>query len=108
MFCFGGTYYGDSVVVIQKDLPDLYWYGAKPEMIFCAGGKKAEAMIPQIYKSVNSYPYQKFYRAYPGPNSNAFISHAILSVKGFNMSLPNNAIGEDWLCGKKFFAISES
>lgn len=76
-------------------------------MIFCAGGKKAEA-IPQIYKSVNSYPYQKFYRAYPGPNSNTFISHVIRSVKGFNMPLPNNAIGEDWLCGKKFFAISES
>ena len=103
-----GAHYGKGVVVVEKDLPDRYWYGAKPKIIFCMAGEKAEKIIPQIYAAVNSYPYQNFYRAYPGPNSNSFVSHVIRSVKGLNVVLPSNAIGKDWLCGRKFFAISES
>jgi hypothetical protein len=104
-----GTYFGaDGVVVVQKDLPDRFWYGAKPQIIFSASGKKAEEMIPQIYEAVKTYPYPKFYRAYPGPNSNTFISHILRNVKGFNFALPSNAIGKDWLCNGKFFALSES
>ncbi len=103
-----GTYYSGKTIVVEKDLPDRYWYGARPEIIFSATGSKAEEMIPQIYAAVNSYPYSNFYFAYPGPNSNTFISHIMRSVRGFNVCLPSNAIGKDWLCNKGFFAVSES
>jgi hypothetical protein len=112
-----GSYYGDGVVSISKDLPDRYWYGAKPEIIFSIQGKKAEVMIPKIYAAVKSYPYQNFYRAYPGPNSNSFISYIMRKVGRFYTCLPSNAIGKDWLCDDskkelkpkaKFFSISES
>jgi len=108
------NYFGaDGVVLVQKDLPDRFWYGSAPKIIFSATGQKAEKMIPEIYAASSSYPYQKLYRAYPGPNSNTFISYIMREVQGFNISLPSNAIGKDWLCGKtnlekKFFAISES
>ncbi len=107
-----GTYFGaDGVVVVQEDLPDRFWYGSKPEIIFSSSGEEAEKIIPQIYAATKSYPYQKFYRAYPGPNSNTFVSYVIRSIPDLEISLPNNAIGKDWLCDKngvKFFAFSES
>lgn len=101
-------YNGNGAIAAEKDLPDRYWYGAKPEIIFSASGKKAEKMIPQIYDAINSYPYPNFYRAYPGPNSNTFISHIMRRVSGFNIALPSNAIGKDWIGKARFFAVSES
>jgi len=107
-----GTYFGaDGVVVTQADLPDRYWYDGKPEIIYSVSGAQAEEMIPQIYQAIAKYPYPKTYRAYPGPNSNSFVSWVIRSVPNLKVSLPNNAIGKDWLCdenGVKFFAKSES
>jgi hypothetical protein len=103
-----GLYYGSSTVVIEKDIPDRYWYGERPQMIFSTSGAKAEKMIPLIYSALNSYPYKDRYRIWPGPNSNSFISYIMRSVPGFNVSLPSNAIGKDWLCKSKFFSLSES
>lgn len=107
-----GLWNGSSVISISKDVPDRYWYGEKPTLIYSAIGEKAKKIIPQIYSAVNSYPYPKRYVAYPGPNSNSFISHLIRSSKEIKIALPSNAIGKDYLCGKnlfsKFFAISES
>ncbi len=107
-----GTYFGaDGVVVTQADLPDRYWYDGKPEIIYSTSGAKAEEMIPQIYAAIENYPYPKTYRAYPGPNSNTFVSWVIRSIPDLRVSLPNNAIGKDWLCDKngvKFFAPTES
>jgi len=101
-------YHGTSVVAAKQDLPDRYWYSAKPEVLFSASGKKAETMIPKIYEAVKSYPYQDFYRAYPGPNSNTFISYIMRQVPGFSVELPSNAIGKDWINKGDFFGITES
>ncbi len=103
-----GKYYGNSMVTIQKDLPDRYWFGAKPTLIFLARKEKAAKMIPQIYEAVKSYPYPDLYRAYPGPNSNSFISHIMRSVSGFDVELPSNAIGKDWIHNARFFGITET
>jgi len=107
-----GTHFGaDGVVVTQEDLPDRYWYDAKPQIIYEANGAEAEKLIPQIYAAITKYPYPKKYQAYPGPNSNTFVSWVIRSIPTLKISLPNNAIGKDWLCdenGVKFFALSES
>lgn len=107
-----GTYFGaDGVVVVQQDVPDRLWYDARPEIIFSTSGDAAEKIIPQIKAATKSYPYQNFYRAYPGPNSNTFVSHVIRNVPDLKTALPSNAIGKDWLCdasGVKFFSLSES
>lgn len=104
-----GRHFGaPGVVVVVKDLPDRYWYGSKPTMIFSARGKKAEEMIPQIQQAAKSYPYQDFYRAYPGPNSNSFISHIMRHTSGFDVELPSNAIGKDWIDDGKFFGKTET
>ena len=100
-------YRGLKVVSQDEDLPDRYWYGAKPRIIFSASASDAEKLIPQIYAAVNSYPYQDTYRAYPGPNSNTFVSHVIREVDGIEINLPGNALGKDYL-GDKFFSKSES
>jgi hypothetical protein len=100
-------YRGLKVVSADYDLPDRYWYGSKPSIIFSASADDAEKLIPQIYAAINSYPYQDSYRAYPGPNSNTFVSHVIRHVDGVNINLPNNALGKDYL-GDKFFTKSES
>lgn len=98
---------GGSVVMSETDIPDRYWYGAKPEIIFSAKGEAAEKMIPQIYRAVEEYPCHETYRAYPGPNSNTFVSHIIRKVDGIKMALPTNAIGKDYLC-RDFVATSEA
>lgn len=108
---WGQNFGADGVVVSQKDLPDRKWYDATPEIIFRASGKSAEKLIPQIYQATKDYPYQKLYRAYPGPNSNTFVSFIIRNIDDLEVSMPNNAIGKDWLCdekGLKFFALTES
>jgi hypothetical protein len=93
---------GFGVVSQDEDLPDRYWYGAKPEIIFSISGKEAEEMIPQVYSAIENYPYHDLYRAYPGPNSNTFVSHVIRQVDGIDIALPSNAIGKDWLSDKLF------
>ncbi len=100
-------YRGLKVVSEDQDLPDRYWYGAKPRIIFSVSAGDAEKLIPQIYAAINSYPYQDTYRAYPGPNSNTFVSHVIREVDGIEINLPGNALGKDYL-GDKFFSKSES
>ena len=98
----------DRVVVINNDLPDRYWYGSKPEIVCTINGKRATKIIPKIYQAVENYPYWQFYRAYPGPNSNTFVSYVMRRAGGFYANLPSNAIGKDWLCNKFFFDITES
>ena len=103
-----GRFYGDSVVVVSQDIPDRYWFGSYPKIIFSAKGDKAEKMIPAIEAAVASYPYPKQYRLWPGPNSNSFISHIIRLTPQLHVALPSNAIGKDWIHKAQIFALSES
>lgn len=95
-------------VVIQQDIPDRRWYGAEPELISELIGEKAEAAIPKIKALVESYPNAKVYRAWPGPNSNTFISHIIRNVPEMGVELPSNAIGKDWIDDGDLFGLTES
>lgn len=99
---------GKGVIRIEKDIPDRYWFGAKPELISSYVGPKAEEMIPKIIKAVKDYPYPATYRAWPGPNSNTFISHIIREVSGMSVELPPNAIGKDWIHNARILGWSET
>jgi len=95
-----------SAVVIEEDIPDRKWYGRKPRLLFDLRGERAERAIPGIAAAAASYPYPSVYRAWPGPNSNTFISHILRRVPEIGVELPSNAVGRDWLGGVA--AVSET
>jgi hypothetical protein len=102
------TQQGLGTIRAEKDLPDRHWFGARPELISSTIGEKAEVMIPKIFEAVKNYPYADQYRAWPGPNSNTFVSYIIRSVPGMGVELPPNAIGKDWINKAQLFGWSES
>ena len=90
---------GSSTVMEAQDVPDRHWFGAKPSLLADLRGAEAESAIPRIRQAVADYPYHGLYRAWPGPNSNTFVSHIVRRVPEFGVELPPNAIGKDWLPG---------
>lgn len=99
---------GLPVVGIEQDLPDRKWFDHEPELLFELKGADAETMIPRLKQAAQDYPYQRFYRLWPGPNSNSFIAYMIRHTPGIYLELPPHAIGKDWIDDGKFFARSES
>lgn len=95
-------------VVVEKDIPDRRWFGSEPLLISELKGEKAVEAIPKIKAVVESYPNAKVYRAWPGPNSNTFVSHIIRNVPEMGVELPSNAIGKDWIDDGDLFGFSES
>lgn len=91
------TQRGLGTIQVDKGIPDRHWFGAKPIIIASYIGKNAEKIIPEIEAAVKSYPYPNFYRAWPGPNSNTFVSHIVRLVPEMGIELPSNAIGKDWI-----------
>jgi hypothetical protein len=93
---FDYTAWGEPIW-IDRFVPDGHWFGRQPEVVFAADGKAAEAMIPKIRETVRNYPFSKLgdYRAWPGPNSNTFIT-AVMSSSGIRATLPPTAIGKDY------------
>lgn len=80
----------------NSNLPDAYWYGARPRLLVEHRGAEAEAMIPQIVAAIVSYPWPRTYHAWPGPNSNTFLAHIGREVPALKLNLPANAIGKDY------------
>ncbi|MEZ4870638.1 MAG: DUF3750 domain-containing protein [Bdellovibrionales bacterium] len=99
---------GGEAISRSDDEPDRKWYGSMPDLITDIRGKDAENAIPQIRKAIASYKYKNYYRMYPGPNSNSFVSHIIRNVDELQVELPPNAIGKDWIDDGDLFALSES
>ena len=99
---------GGEAVHGTKDLPDRKWYGNPPTIIDELRGEAAEKAIPKIREAIKTYAYPRFYRLYPGPNSNSFVSHIIRNVDELKVELPPNAVGKDWIDDGDFFAWSES
>lgn len=80
----------------NTNIPDGYWYGAKPRLLVDHRGPAAEAMIPQIEAAIKSYPWPQTYHAWPGPNSNTFLAHIGRHVSALKLDLPANALGKDY------------
>ena len=97
-----------SSVSAQKDIPDRYWYGSKPQLLQTLTGKEAEEAIPQIEQAVIDYPYADRYELWPGPNSNTFVTHIIRNVPALTVELPATAIGKDFIGYNDFVAPTAS
>lgn len=102
------AYRGLPVVDVRQDIPDRNWFNQTPKVILDIRGEKAEKMILEIEKAAKSYPYQKQYTLWPGPNSNTFIAYIARQVPNLGLALPSNAIGKDYIASNKFFTKAPS
>jgi len=91
------NYRGQSVMQINKDIPDRYWYGSKPKVLKEYRGETAELLIEQIDKAANNYPWKDTYTMFPGPNSNTFVAWIAKEVPELQLNLPFSAIGKNYV-----------
>ncbi len=87
---------GLPVVRIEQDIPDRYWYGAKPALLLDIRGAEAEQLIPKLINAARDYPWANEYRVFPGPNSNTFPAWLATQVPELQLELPFRAIGSGW------------
>ena len=88
---------GQPVMKITKEVPDRYWYGAKPRLIKEHRGKGVDELINAIDKAAHSYPWKTTYKAFPGPNSNTFVAWIAKNVPELEVDLPFSAIGSGYV-----------
>ena len=98
--------WGGSVVVSSPDLPDRHWYGQPPHLVKEIRGPAAARAIPKILDAIDTYPYARAYRLWPGPNSNTFTAHIVRRVPELRADLPVLAIGKDYLEGGRLAAAA--
>jgi hypothetical protein len=77
---------------------DGRWFGDTPKTIAAADGEAAASMIPKILAAVDGYHLRSYgdYRAWPGPNSNTFVTAVMAAVPELRATLPPTAIGKDF------------
>ncbi|RUO31105.1 DUF3750 domain-containing protein [Aliidiomarina soli] len=80
----------------QTEIPDRYWYGARPDVLLTMQGDEARELIPQIEEAVERYPWTGEYRAVPGPNSNTLPAWIAIQVPELGLQLPFSAIGSGY------------
>lgn len=97
----------ESSVVVRQRAPDGRWFGAAPELYADKRGADVDALIERIEKAVQTYPYAKEYRTWPGPNSNTFTAWIAQAVPELEVDLPATAIGKNYL-GSNVFATAPS
>jgi Protein of unknown function (DUF3750) len=106
---FDYTAWGEPIW-IDRFVPDGRWFGRDPEVIFAADGAEAERMIPTVRRAVRDYAYPNVgdYRAWPGPNSNTFVTAIISAVPGMLAALPPTAVGKDFPVDRRWIGRTPS
>ncbi len=87
---------GQSVVRIERDLPDRRWYGETPRLLGEHRGEGVDALIDAVDRAARAYPWPDSYTAFPGPNSNTFTAWVSRSVPSLGLNLPFTAIGSGY------------
>jgi hypothetical protein len=90
--------------------PDGRWFGVVPQTIAGADGETASNMIPKIRAAIGGYEWRSYgdYRAWPGPNSNTFVTAVLASVPELHAALPPTAIGKDFPYNGDMFGLTPS
>jgi len=91
------TAWGDPIRVNGFEA-DGRWFGQVPLLVFAADGAAAAALIPRMQAAIKAYAFrnQGDYRAWPGPNSNTFVTAVMDAVPEMRANLPPTAIGKDY------------
>jgi hypothetical protein len=89
---------------------DGRWFGGTPDIIAAADGEAADHMIPKIRAAVEGYGWRSYgdYRAWPGPNSNTFVTAMLAAVPELQAALPPTAIGKDFPYDGDMFGLTPS
>jgi hypothetical protein len=88
---------GLSVVRIEMDLPDRYWYGERPRLLKEFRGDGVDKLINDVDRAAKKYPWPDTYTAFPGPNSNTFTAWIAHQVPELGLDLPFSAIGSGYV-----------
>jgi hypothetical protein len=88
--------WGVPVLRVEQDLPDRYWFGAEPELVYEKTGEGVDEIIVSILEASSEYPWANEYVVFPGPNSNTYPAWLAEQVEGFDPDLPFRAIGSGW------------
>jgi len=88
---------GQPVLRIVQDVPDRYWYGAKPRVLKAHQGTGVDELILAVDRAARAYPWKTTYKAFPGPNSNTFTAWVARQVPGLELELPFSAIGSGYV-----------
>ena len=88
---------GRPVVDVSEGIPDRHWYGSPPTLYLDMRGDAAAELIPRIEQAAASYPYEREYTLWPGPNSNSFTQWIALEVQELELDLPWRAWGKNWM-----------
>ena len=86
-----------TVMGSSRDIPDRYWYGAKPKLLKAHRGDGIDAMIDAVEAAVEAYPWKDTYTVFPGPNSNTFTAWIGNQVPEIELDLPFSAIGSGYI-----------
>ena len=100
--------HGLQAVRVNRFGPDDHWFGAHPERFLDRRGDGVEVLIDKVEAAIARYPYGRFYRYWPGPNSNTFTAWVARAVPELRLHLPPTAIGKDYLPGGALVATSPS
>lgn len=87
---------GSRVLGITQDIPDRYWYGAKPRLLKAYRGEGVDVLIDAVDKAAREYPWKDTYKAFPGPNSNTFTAWVAQQVPELDLDLPFSAMGSGY------------
>jgi len=90
-------YHGQPVMRIHQDVPDRYWFGAKPRLLNSHSGPGVDALIEEVEQAAQAYPWKTTYKAFPGPNSNTFTAWIGKRVPELKLELPFSAIGSGYV-----------
>jgi Protein of unknown function (DUF3750) len=90
--------------------PDGRWFGVVPQTIASADGAAAASMVPKIRAAIEAYEWRSYgdYRAWPGPNSNTFVTAVLAAVPELRAALPPTAIGKDFPYNSEMFGRTPS
>lgn len=87
----------DSVLRVEKDIPDRLWFGSRPKILADLRGGAAERAIEKIQAAARKYPYKKKYSMIFGPNSNTWTAWIACHVPELKLKLSRRAIGKGHL-----------
>ena len=104
------TAWGELPIRMNGFEPDGRWFGHVPEVVFAADGDAATAILPKIETAIAQYTWRNAgdYRAWPGPNSNTFVSAIMDAVPEMQTALPPTAIGKDYPYDGRWLRVTPS
>lgn len=87
---------GQPVLRIAQEIPDRYWFGARPRILKELRGPGVDELIAAVDAAARDYPWKTTYKAFPGPNSNTFTAWIAQRVPELGLDLPFTAIGSGY------------